>query len=161
MHRSPSRTLQMLVAAGAVVLGTAGVSQANGADAVTVHQRGVDVNPGSQNPCSGVMGTVVDLNDIHFHVTTRPDGLLEETGHNTADVSFMPDDPAYPSYHGHETYAFHETGSKDTSTTTTTFHVRMNGTDGTWLDVREVAHLTVGPDGSPVVTFDRARLGCS
>jgi hypothetical protein len=83
-----------------------------------------------------------------------------DNGHDTADVTFTPDNASQPSYHGHETYAFHETGSGDTSTTTTTFHVRMNATDRAWLDVRETAHLTLGPNG-PTVSFDSPRLSCS
>ena len=43
---------------------------------------------------------------------------------------------------------------------TTTFDVRMNGTDGGWLDVRETAPVTLGPDG-PTVSFDSPRLSCS
>jgi len=160
MHRSLSRLGTTLLAAAMMVVVPAAASSAAGADALTVHERGIDINPDSQNPCTGAMGTVVDVNDIHFHITTRPDGTIEDNGHDTADVTFAPDDASQPSYHGHETYAFHDTGSGDTRTTTTTFHVRMNGTDGGWLDVRETAHLMLGPDG-PTVSFDRARLSCS
>lgn len=92
-------------------------------------------------------------------MTTHPDGTIEEGGHDTADVTFNPDDPGQPSY-GNETFASHDGGSGASTTVTTTFHVRMNGTDGSWLDVRENEHVTIGPDG-PTVSFDRPRLSCS
>lgn len=160
MATQRTRKLTALGAAVLVIGMTPAATLAAGADAITVHQRMVDVNPGSQNPCTLAMGTVVDINDIHFHITTLPDGTIEENGHDTADVTFTPDDPSQPTYQGHETYAFHQTGNAITLATTTTFHVRMRGTDGNWLDLRENAHLTLTPSG-PAVSFDRPRLSCS
>lgn len=161
MPTPPILAIRTLLATAALLLAPAAISQAASADAITVHERGIDINAGSQNPCTGASGTVVDVNNIHFHITTHPDGSTEESGHNTADVTFTPDDPAQPSYHGHETYAFHAAGPADApTTTTTTFHVRMLGTDGNWLDLRENAHVTIGPEG-PTASFDRPRMTCS
>jgi hypothetical protein len=160
MTTRTARTITALGALAAVTLGATTSAAAAGAEAITVHERGVDVNPDSQNPCTLVLGTVIDVNDIHFHITTGPDGSIEENGHNTADVTFIPDDPSEPTYHGRETYAFHLTGDARVTSSSTTFHVRMKGTDGNWLALHETAHFTVVGDGV-VVDFDRPTMTCS
>lgn len=133
---------------------------ASGAATITVHDRFIDINPDSQNPCSGAAGTVVDINDIHFHVTTLTDGTINETGHNTATVTFVPDDPTQPTYEGHETYASSDSGNGTRLVITSTFHLRMKGTDGTFITLREVAHTTIGPNGV-TSTFDKPLLTCT
>jgi hypothetical protein len=148
------------VAAMLAVLAPVAAAHAAGADTITVHERGVDINPGDQNPCTGVIGTVVDVNDIHFHVTTLPDGTVNETGHNTAEVTFIPDDPTQPTYEGHETYAISQSTSNRHMVTTTTFHVRMKGSDGGFIDLREAAHMTVNQNGA-TASFDAPTLSCS
>ena len=161
MHRlpNPGTTLKAAAIAGALLLMPTTAALASAADTITAHERGVDVNPGDQNPCSGAIGTVIDVNDIHFHVTTLADGTVNENGHNTADVTFIPDDPTQPSYHGRETYAFSQNTNDRRTATTTSFHLRMKGSDGSFLTVREVAHLTIGPDGA-TASFDRPSLAC-
>ena len=151
------RPTALVALAGALLLLMPATAAIAGADTITVHERGVDVNPGSQNPCTGAMGTVVDVYDIHFHVTTLTDGTINETGHNTATVFFTPDDPSQPSYEGHETYASADSGNGNRFVTTTTFHVRMKGTYGSFLDLREVGHLTVTQNGVSA-SFDRPTM---
>jgi hypothetical protein len=124
----PSRTSLLRSAMGAtitlLILAPTAPAWASGADTITVHERGIDVSPG-QNPCTGAIGTVVDVNDIHFHITTLTNGAINETGHNTATVTFIPDDPSQPTYTGHETYAVSQSGNDRHTVTTTTFHVTM------------------------------------
>ena len=137
----------------------AGAAFASGADTITVHDRFIDINPDSQNPCSGSAGTVVDINDVHFHITTLANGTINETGHNTASVTFIPDDPTQPTYAGHETYSSADSGNGSRFVTTSTFHIRLRGTDGSFLTLREIAHTTIGPNGATSV-FDRPTLIC-
>ncbi len=157
--RSFPRT-RLAIAIGGLLLLPCTAALAAGADTITVHERGIDSNPGSQNPCTGAMGTVVDVYDIHFHVTTLPDGTVNETGHDTASVTFTPDDPTQPAYEGHETYAFSQHSSDQHFVTTTTFHIRMKGTDGSFLTLRETAHLTFAPTGAQT-SFDKPTISCS
>ena len=164
MRIRSSRIQSAVTAAGVVValllLVPAAVALAAGATTITVHERGIDVNPGDQNPCSGATGTVIDVNDIHFHITTLPDGTINETGHDTASVTFTPDDPTQPAYEGQETYAFSQNTTNQRLVTTMTFHLRMKGTDGSFLTIREIAHTTINQTGATTI-FDKPILICS
>jgi hypothetical protein len=135
-------------------------AHASAAGTITVVERSTDVNPGETNPCNGATGTIVDDEQDVFHITTLGSGRLELTGHSTVAVSFVPDDPSGTVYTGHETFSFAATGGPDTFSTTLTTHVRVRGTDGSFLTLREVAHATVTATGVSV-DFDRATLSCS
>lgn len=130
------------------------------ADTVTVVQRQTDLNPGETNPCTGATGTIVDDEQDVFHVTSLADGTLQLSGHNTTAVSFLPDDPNGVRYSGRETSNFSATGGGATFTTTFTTHLRVRGTDGSFVTFREVAHLTATATGV-IVAFDRPTLICS
>jgi hypothetical protein len=133
---------------------------AAGADTITVREQQVDINPGETNPCTGTIGTIIDDEQDVFHITTLADGTLHLTGHSTVTVTFAPDDPEQVAYAGHETFALTESSQSRNFVTTTTSHVRVKGTDGTYVTVREVAHLTVSPTGV-TVSFDRPTFICS
>ena len=120
----------------------------------------IDLNPGKTNPCTGATGTIVDDEQDVFHITALPDGTLHLTGHSTVAVTFTPDDPGQVAYEGHETFAFSENSSSRSYVTTTTSHVRVKGTDGTFVTVREVAHMSVSPTGV-AVSFDKPTFVCS
>jgi len=130
------------------------------ADTITVVQRQVDINPGETNPCTGATGTIVDDEQDVFHITALADGTLRLTGHGTTSVTFRPDDPDQIAYEGHETFALSEIGTSRIFVTTLATHVRVRGTDGTFLTIREVAHLTVSPAGV-TATFDEPTFACS
>jgi hypothetical protein len=133
---------------------------AAGADTITVREQQVDINPGETNTCTGAIGTIIDDEQDVFHITTLADGTLHLTGHSTVTVTFVPDDPEQVAYAGHETFAFTESSRSRNFVTTTTSHVRVKGTDGTYVTVREIAHLTVSPTGV-TVSFDRPTFICS
>ena len=82
------------------------------------------------------------------------------SGADTATVTFIPDDPTQPTYEGHETYSSADSGNGTRFVTTSTFHIRMRGTDGSFLTLREIAHTTIGPNGATSV-FDTPTLSCS
>jgi hypothetical protein len=147
---------------GAVLLALALVPAAVAApaDTITVVQRQVDINPGETNPCTGATGTIVDDEQDVFHITTLADGTVRLTGHGTTSVTFTPDDPAEIAYAGHETFAFSENSTTRTYVTTMATHLRIRGTDGTFLTIREVAHLTVTPTGIKA-EFDKPVFACS
>jgi hypothetical protein len=151
-------TLFTLALAG--LLGTAPSALGAGAEAITVVERHVDVNPGEVNTCTGATGTIVNDEQDVFHITSLANGTLSLSGHSTAAVTFVPDDPNGVRYEGHETFAFSENGTGRAFTTTITTTVRVRGTDGSFVTIREVAHLTVTAS-VVVVAFDRPTFLCS
>ena len=150
----------LLLALAALSIAAIPAAHAAAADTITVVQRQTDVNPGETNPCTGATGTIVDDEQDVFHITTLANGRLELTGHGTTAVSFIPDDPGGAVFSGHETYAFSAAGGPGTFTTTLATQVRVRGTDGSFLTLREVAHATVTATGVSV-DFDRATMSCS
>jgi hypothetical protein len=143
-----------------VVLALAPAALAAPADTITVVARQIDVNPGETNPCTGATGTIVDDEQDVFHITTLADGTARLNGHSTISVTFTPDDPAEIAYGGHETFAFSEVSTKRTFATTIATHLRIRGTDNTFLTIQEVAHLTVTPTGVKA-EFDKPVFACS
>jgi hypothetical protein len=133
---------------------------ADGATTITQRSRQVDVNPGETNPCNGSTGTITDDEQDVFHITTLPDGTYRLTGHSTAEVTFEPDDPAQPSYTGHETFSIEETSSSQTITTTLRSRVRVRGTDGSSITIGELVHFTLSASGI-VVAFEKPTFICS
>jgi hypothetical protein len=150
----------VFAAAAFVALALAPAALAAPADTITVVQRQVDINPGETNPCTGTTGTIVDDEQDVFHITTLANGTVRLTGHGTTSVTFTPDDPAEIAYAGHETFAFSENSTTRTYVTTMATHLRIRGTDGTFLTIREVAHLTVTPTGIKA-EFDKPVFACS
>jgi hypothetical protein len=136
------------------------IAFAAGAEAITVVERQIDVNPGETNPCTGVTGTIVDDEQDVFHITALGNDTFSLAGHSTVDITFTPDDPGQIAYQGHETFALQQTTTNRTFVTTTTSHVRLKGTDGTFITVSEVSHLTVSTSGITAV-FDKPTFACS
>jgi hypothetical protein len=151
---------KLLVVASLLLLAGGQAALAAGADTITVRERQIDVNPGETNPCTGATGTIVDDEQDVFHITAVADGTLHLTGHSTVTVTFTPDDPGEVAYEGHETFAFSESSNSRSFVTTTTSHVRVKGTDGTFVTISEVAHLAVSSTGV-TVSFDRPTFICS
>jgi hypothetical protein len=151
---------RLLVGAVLLALALVPAAVAAPADTITVVQRQVDINPGETNPCTGATGTIVDDEQDVFHITTLANGTVRLTGHGTTSVTFTPDDPAEIAYAGHETFAFSENSTTRTYVTTMATHLRIRGTDGTFLTIREVAHLTVTPTGIKA-EFDKPVFACS
>jgi hypothetical protein len=152
--------LTAVVLTSILLLAMVPVALAAGADTLTVRDRQNDVNPGESNPCTGATGTIVDEEQDVFHITELADGSTYLTGHSTVSVTFTPDDPSQTTYAGHETFAISESSSDRSFTTTSTTHLRVRGTDGTFLTIREVAHLTLSPNGV-AASFDRPTFICS
>jgi hypothetical protein len=149
-----------LAVATLLLLATAPAAIAAGADTVTVREQQIDINRGETNPCTGAVGTIVDDEQDVFHITTLADGSVHLTGHSTVTVTFTPDEPDQITYEGHETFAISESSNSSSFTTTTTSHVRVKGTDGTFLTISEVAHLTGTPNGI-TVSFEKPKFICS
>jgi hypothetical protein len=149
-----------LAVAGLLLLTNPPATLAAGANTITVRERKVDVNPDQTNPCTGVIGTIIDTEKDVFHITTLANGTLHLTGHSTATVTFTPDDPAQVAYTGHETFALSESSSRRSFVTTTTQNLRLKGSDSTFITLRQRTHLTVNPAGV-IISFDESAFSCS
>jgi hypothetical protein len=158
-HTSIKAALVAATLGGWILIG-ATTALAGGATTTTERSRQVDVNPGQENPCNGSTGTVTDDEQDVFHITQLADGTYRLTGHSTVQVSFEPDDPAQPSYTGHETFVIAEASTSRTFTTTSRERVRIRGTDGTFLTITELARYTINARGVSA-SFDRPSLVCS
>lgn len=134
-------------------------ARAAGAATATVVERQTDVNPDQANPCTGATGTIVDDEQDLFHVTELADGTLELSIHNTTAVTFLPDDPNGVAYNGRETSDFTATGGAGTLSTTFTTHLRVRGSDGSFVTFADVAHVTATAAGV-TVAFDRPAMAC-
>jgi hypothetical protein len=149
----------VLAVAGLLMLATPPAALAVGADTITVRERKVDINPGETNPCTGATGTIIDDEQDVFHITTLG-GATHLTGHGIATVSFIPDDPGQVSYTGHETFALSQSSGGRTFVVTSTQNLRLNGSDGTFITLRERSHLTVTPSGA-TISIDKPTFACS
>jgi hypothetical protein len=149
-----------LAVASLLLLTTPPAALAVGADTITLRARQVDVNPDQTNPCTGVTGTIIDSEQDVFHITTLANGTLHLTGHGIATVTFTPDDSGQIAYAGHETFALSQSSGGRTFVTTTTQNLRLGGSDGRFITLRERSHLTVNPTGV-TISIDKPTFLCS
>jgi hypothetical protein len=113
------------------------------------------------NPCTGARGVFSNTFKGVVHVTELPGGSFHETTTVTMSFTFVPNDPAEPTYMGKGTFWDGENLSpKNHFTATITEHIIAKGSDGSRITEHEVAHITVQPDGTVTVEFERARLSC-
>jgi hypothetical protein len=125
---------------------------------------GTDTFP-SENPCTGVPGTVtIDFNSV-FHITDQGSSqglfIFHVTGTTTGTFTFVPDDPSEPSYTGHFTSWF---GVQATPpglgfVATDTFTVIAKGSDGSRLRFHITNQFTRLPSGEVVVSFSKPTCG--
>jgi hypothetical protein len=158
--RSSRLACRAVTLALAGLLAAAPSALAGGAETITAVERQIDVNPGETNPCTGATGTILDDEQDVFHLTSLANGTLQLTGHGTTTVTFAPDDPRGVRYDGHETFNFSATGGLQGFATTTTNHLRVRGSDGSFVTFRQIARVTVTSSGV-VTDFDRPTLLCS
>jgi hypothetical protein len=160
LHSQLRLWLKGLTALAALVLLVAPGALAAQATTTTEHSTQLDINPGVTNPCNGSTGTVTDNEQDVFHITELDGGTYRFTGHSTVQVTFEPDDPSQPSYTGHEAFMIAEVSTSRTFTTTAHEHVRIRGTDGSFITISELVHFSVSAGGVSV-SFERPVLVCS
>jgi hypothetical protein len=96
-----------------------------------------------------------------IHTTALPDGSSHFTITVTETFTFVPDDPSQPTYTGKSTFWAGDNLNRQNnfnSTVTSSFHVK--GTDGSRIAGSFVAHVTLQPDGTVTVEFEKERLRC-
>jgi hypothetical protein len=120
----------------------------------------VDVNPDTENPCTGALGELVDDERDSWSVATRSDGSYIARGHAVVDVTFTPYDEAAESYHGHEVFSAVERVTRGADGFTSSQRVRMTSPSGAVLTFFQTAHGTIRPDGTVVVDRENSALTC-
>lgn len=157
MRRQPLVALSVLVLAG--LLGTA-----IPAYAATETEHGaetqIDVNPNTQNPCTGARGDLVDDERDSWSVATRSDGSYLARGHSVVQVTFTPYDEKEESYAGHETFSSVEHVTRGADGFRQTQRVRMTSPTGAVLLYTQALHVTIGPDGEVVVDREDESFTC-
>jgi len=112
------------------------------------------------NPCTGAAGTITETFHRVTHVTGLPDGTGHETTTLTGTFTFVPDDPSQPALAGKFTIFDGENFNQQNTTATAISVFLAPGTDGSTADAHLVFHITVNPDGTVTVTFEKPRLSC-
>jgi hypothetical protein len=113
------------------------------------------------NPCTGSTGTTTQTykgRDPPHRATRRQ---LHATTTETYSFTFVPDDPSQPTYAAKGTsWDGANLSSQNNFTATVTGHFIAKGSDGSRLTGHGVAHITVHPDGTITVEFEKDRLSC-
>jgi hypothetical protein len=130
------------------------------AETTTTHFSDTASSP-DVNPCTGVPGTITDKVKGVTHVTALPDGSFHETTTVTDSFTFVPHDPSQPTYTGKNTFwAGANLNSQNNFIATVTFSFHAKGSDGSRITGHTVAHVTLHPDGTVTVEFEKERLSC-
>ncbi len=109
-------------------------------------------------PCINVPGnTTVTYNGV-MHVTAFSQGVFHFTSTGTGDFKFVPDDPTKPSYSGHFTFWFGQNNNTMNKEASFTFTIKGTGSDGSVIDLHDVAHFTMTASGA-IFSFDMPRCG--
>ena len=131
------------------------------ADTTTIHFSDTETLP-TINPCTGAPGTLSGTFKGVVHLTALPDGSSHFTLASVEDISVVLDDPSQPTYTGKTTFAEGSNlNPQNNLTFTNAAHFVLKGTDGSMVAGSEVVHVTLQPDGTATVEFDRFRLHCS
>ncbi len=148
------------VATACLLLLTLSSALADGNGATTFTQtfhNAVDSFP-NPNPCTDVPGTVTLTYNGVFHFTVNKDGDYWDTGNQTGDFVFTPDDASQPSYTGHFHNWFGDSINNHNQVDHMTFQLNGVGSDGSTLTLHEVAHFSVSATGM-VESFDKPTCG--
>jgi hypothetical protein len=112
------------------------------------------------NPCTGTPGTVTETIKGVTHLTELPNGAHHATTTGVETFTFVPDDSSQPTYTGKGTFFSGDSVNRKTFTLTFTAHISAVGSDGSRLRAHFVGHVTINPDGTVTVEFERDRLSC-
>jgi hypothetical protein len=130
------------------------------AETTTIHFSNTETLPGF-NVCTGAPLTFIGTFEGVIHTTALPDGSFHQTLTVVEEFVLVPDDPSQPSFTGKTTF---REGSnlnpQNNFTYTQTAYFVVKGTDGSVVSGSEVIHVTLQPDGTPTVGFDRFRVHC-
>lgn len=110
------------------------------------------------NPCTGAPGTLTITYNGVFHFIVNKAGDYWDTGTQTGDFVFLPDDATQPSYTGRFQNWFGDSINNHNQVDHMTFTVHGAGSDGSTLIFHETAHFSVSASGM-AETFDKPTCG--
>ena len=112
------------------------------------------------NTCSGVEGTFTRTFNGSIQTVTRADGSTLFRGRIRADdATFVPDDPAQPTYVGRETVQVSSVTREASGVVTFVLHFWATGTDGSSVMFEETEHMTLNASGE-AVEFEKPVVVC-
>ncbi len=145
----------------AALLGAADAASANTGHTVTSTQNFHGVQPFNQvNPCTGDPVSGTEATNMVNHVTLFPAGD-EAWGTFTEEDNFSAvDQGTSATLTGHDTVWGNFNLNQQNANQTFTFSLHVTGSDGSSITSHEVMHMTLLPDGSISVSFDKLSLTC-
>jgi hypothetical protein len=147
----------------AVALALTGSASASGG---THTQTSTDNFHGTQtstveNPCTGNALDLTQISNIVFHMTWFPAGDELWTTYTEEDKSTAVDELTGVTYTGHGTFWGNANINRQSANWTFTSNLEVKGSDGSTIASHEVGHVTVLPDNSVSVAFDKPSLTCT
>ena len=156
------RKMRLVVFAGVSLVGAIGIPAASSAAATqyTIHDTVTEGPDADVNPCTGGAGMFSDTGKVVIHETVNASGGGAFTGTIVGTWAFVGDNAA-DSASGKLTGWFGGTfNAKGVTQDGGTFAVRGTMADGRRIVVHEVAHETIGADGTVHVSLDRLGMSC-
>jgi hypothetical protein len=148
------------VATIAVVL-AAGASAAGGDHTQTLTQNFHGLNTSTAtNPCNGDTIDLSQSSNIVSHETFFPAGDEAWGTFTEEDKVVGTDEGTGVVFSGHSTFWGNFNLNNQNSNSTFTGSVHVTGSDGSSIRYHEVGHITMLPDGSISVSFDKPSITC-
>ena len=150
------------VVVATVALAIAGSAAAAGGDhtqTITENFHGTQTSA-DVNPCTGNAVSINETTNMVFHVTYFPASDEEWFTFTEEDKVTAVDQGTGVVYTGHATTWGNQNVNRQNANWTTTSSLRVTGSDGSSITSHDVAHVTMLPDGSVSVSFDKPRLTC-
>jgi hypothetical protein len=161
MRARIAKTLGGSIAVGLAAILAAPMAASAQAQTQTIHFSGMTQTQPAVNPCTGAPGTLTEtVTEGVEHLTTNPDGTYHQSFRITAAITFTPDDPSQPTLTGTSTDGTGQNVNSKTSTLTATFSGTATGSDGSFVSLHGVNHLTVNADGTVTVDFQIGGINC-
>ena len=171
------RATSAVATAAVLVMSVAGVAPTSAGAAprrpvtITQHEHKASiVIEHIENPCTGVLGTLTEVENGVFHVTAAgvDEGDPNDPNDDTAvapftstfnvenSLTFVPDDPAEPTYVGHSQTHLSERFETVAGVRQVETMIQATGDDGSVLHVHQVARAAIDADGTTTIVFDHA-----
>lgn len=155
------------VSAGSIVALLASLVLATGAAAaggdhtqtLTQTSHGSNQTTGT-NPCNGDTVDLDQVSNIVMHVTWFPAGDEAWGTFTEEDEVTGLDEGTGVTYTGHSTFWGNFNVNNQSANETFTGSIHVTGSDGSSISYHEVSHMTLLPDGSISVSFDKPTVTC-
>lgn len=149
----------VLMIAAVLLVATAAAAGGDHTVTMTENFHGSNVSTGS-NPCNGDTVDLSQISNSVFHETFFPAGDEAWGTFTEEDKVVGIDEGTGVVYTGHSTFWGNFNMNNQNSNTTSTGSIHVTGSDGSSLSFHEVSHMTLRPDGTISVSFDKPSVTC-